>query len=250
MMEAAFHSLVVFLVPFFIFEETILEDDAFNNDFWSFSVTSFTAVIFIVTLKLMVFERFFTWINFVAIFLLSVGLYLGYVWLGNYMEASNTFSSIQTIFSSPHFYLTVIVCTALAYAIDIFKTSYSFEIHEDPADYLRKRVSKEKPVDEQEFERLYEEVQKESVRLAIEREKLMEIQRAERIKKEEATPAQSIMLNRESLLNGNTKPLSPLTGPEDSDYVPSEGISLHLEIPPSLQMGMVLTDTDHEGRLA
>ena len=41
------HSLVVFVVPLYIFQTNILNKDADNNDLWSFSVSSFTAVILV-----------------------------------------------------------------------------------------------------------------------------------------------------------------------------------------------------------
>ena len=78
------HSLIVFFVPIYHFKEILLSENAENSDLWSFSVTSFTAVILIVTLRLMLFERFFSWINADCIALLSVGLYFAYIWYANY----------------------------------------------------------------------------------------------------------------------------------------------------------------------
>lgn len=46
----AFHSLVVFLLPYGIFGDIVLNENAHNSDIWSFSVASFTAVIFVNTL--------------------------------------------------------------------------------------------------------------------------------------------------------------------------------------------------------
>ena len=68
--------------------------NALNNDMWAFSVSSFTAVIFIVTFRLMITSRYFTWLNLVCIFFLSLGIYFVYVWGSNYTGFSATYQSI------------------------------------------------------------------------------------------------------------------------------------------------------------
>jgi len=65
---------------------------------WAFSVSSFTAVIFIVTLRLMLTSRYFTWLNLFCIFFMSLGIYFVYVWASNYTGFSATYQSIQMIF--------------------------------------------------------------------------------------------------------------------------------------------------------
>ena len=47
------HAVVVFTIPYFVYEYALLTKDFYNNDMWSFSVTSFTAVI-IVRLDLLI----------------------------------------------------------------------------------------------------------------------------------------------------------------------------------------------------
>jgi hypothetical protein len=78
------HSVVVFIVPLFIFEDSLMTSNGQNNDMWSFSVSSFTAVIFIVTFRLMLTSRYFTWLNLFCIFFMSLGVYFIYVWGSNY----------------------------------------------------------------------------------------------------------------------------------------------------------------------
>lgn len=82
------HALIVFLIPYFVYANSVMNKNAYNNDIWSFSVTSFTAVIFIVNLKLMVQERYFTWINLFSVFVLSFGVYFTYIWATNYTSFS------------------------------------------------------------------------------------------------------------------------------------------------------------------
>jgi len=41
------HSLLVFFVPYFVFRVSIINEEGQNGDLWSWSVCSFTAVIFV-----------------------------------------------------------------------------------------------------------------------------------------------------------------------------------------------------------
>ena len=100
MFMGVMNSVIVFFVPYGIFQENVLNDNGDNNDMWSFSVASFTAVIFIVTLKLMASERYYTWINLFSIFVLSLGIYFCYVWASNFTGFSSTYLSMQVIFRS------------------------------------------------------------------------------------------------------------------------------------------------------
>jgi len=88
------HSVVVFIVPLFIYQDALMTASGENNDMWAFSISSFTAVIFIVTFRLMITSRYFTWINLFCIFFLSLGIYFTYVWASNYTGFSQTFHSI------------------------------------------------------------------------------------------------------------------------------------------------------------
>lgn len=113
------HALIVFLLPLGIFHENVLNANADNNDMWSFSVASFTSVIIIVTLKLMVSESYFTWVNFVCIFCLSLGIYFLYIWASNYTGFSSTYYSMVMIFSTCQYYLTVFVCVFVCFLVDL-----------------------------------------------------------------------------------------------------------------------------------
>jgi len=115
---------------------------------WSFSVCSFTAVIFIVTFRLMITSRYFTWLNLFCIFFLSLGIYFAYVWGSNFTTFSETYNSIPMIFSSPHYYLTVLVCVAFCYLFDLIIQAWRFEINTNPSDYLRKLIAYSYNIDE------------------------------------------------------------------------------------------------------
>ncbi|TNV86611.1 hypothetical protein FGO68_gene4748 [Halteria grandinella] len=177
-----FHSVVVFIIPLFIFQDCLMSQNAYNNDMWAFSVSSFTSVIFIVTFRLMMTSRYFTWLNLFCIFFLSLGIYFLYVWASNYTGFSATYQSIPMIFSSPHYYLTVFLCVMLCLLVDFLVMGWRFEINEGPQDYLRKLINFDKSIEEDSnkqdyFNTLYDTVKKKYIQVDFEREERLEEKR-------------------------------------------------------------------------
>ena len=139
-MEAILHSLIIFIVPYFAYNGTILSEESYNGDLWSISLSSFTSMMLIVTLKLMVFERFYCWINIVSISICSLGIYFLYVFASNWTGFSNTHASMQVIFVTSNMYLSVLLCVGLAYFLDIFKRAFVFSFKPTPTDYLKRAI--------------------------------------------------------------------------------------------------------------
>jgi hypothetical protein len=83
------------------------------------------------------------------------------------------------IFTSPHYYLTVGICTILCYAIDLFIVAFMFNIRTKPEDLLRRVIGTKKNIKDRhnEFEALYRKVKKENIEYEIKREEYLERKR-------------------------------------------------------------------------
>lgn len=130
-------------------------------------------------------SKYMTWINLVSIFFLSVGIYFIYVWASNYTGFSLTYMSIPTIWGSGHFYLTVLVCVVFCYIIDLFITSWQFEITTGPGDFLRKLIAGKKKIAKHsdEFQNIYGVIKTRYVAVDIEREVKVEEKRDLKVNK-------------------------------------------------------------------
>lgn len=62
-----------------------------NSDMWSFSVTFFTAIIFVVNTRLFVSSRSIYIINMVIVLFTSIFLYIAYGWVSNFLWYSKTY---------------------------------------------------------------------------------------------------------------------------------------------------------------
>jgi hypothetical protein len=147
---------------------------------WAFSVSSFSAVIFIVTLRLMLTSRYFTWLNLFCIFIMSLGVYFVYVWASNYTGFSATYQSIPMIFQSPHYYLTVFVCVMFCYLVDLLVEAWRFEIKTTPTNFLRRLIKFEKGMDSDRqghFEVIFGKIKMHGIALDFEREEKLEEKR-------------------------------------------------------------------------
>ena len=49
-MTGTVHSLVIFLIPYFVYTNSITRKNGFNSDLWEFSITSFTAIIIVTSI--------------------------------------------------------------------------------------------------------------------------------------------------------------------------------------------------------
>ena len=183
----AAHSLVVFVIPLYAFKESILNENADNDDMWSFSVTSFTSVILIVTARIMVTSRYLTWINLVCIIFLSLGVYFCYIWATNYTGFSDTYASMVVIFTSSHYYLTVTLCVGLCYFVDLFMEAWKFEIRTNPTDFLRKIIHYNQNIEKhdriEKFNEIYYKIKTHYIQVDFQREEKLEEKRDHRTNK-------------------------------------------------------------------
>ena len=116
--EGVFHSLVVFLIPFWAAEEGILSGEGFNHTFWTFSITSFTAVILVVNIKLAVSTRHWNFWHHTAIWVTSVFLFFVFIVVYDGISSSSAFGTVGALIGSYFYYVCIISLVVLVLVID------------------------------------------------------------------------------------------------------------------------------------
>lgn len=91
--------------------------------------------------------RSFTFWNFFAILLTSLGVYYGFMWGCNWLDISKTYASIIEMHMTPLYYLTIGLCVVLCFAVDLFQRAFYFNFLTIPSDLLRKIVKKKLPLE-------------------------------------------------------------------------------------------------------
>ena len=133
------------------------------------------------TLKLCVFTRHYTWVNFVCLSALSVALYYIFVWVCNNLSISKTEGTIVMLHKSPLFYLTVLLLIGLTFMVDLFITGFKFNFCQSPSDFLREKVNKKKNINKyhSEFDKIYAKIKTHYVEEDIKREAYLDHRREE-----------------------------------------------------------------------
>lgn len=83
-----YHAAVVYFVPIYSFLDSGImwgdyEDNGKIGDLWIMSLSSFTSIIIVVNLKLLLGSRSLSLVHFVAIIITSIGLYITWMWLSD-----------------------------------------------------------------------------------------------------------------------------------------------------------------------
>jgi phospholipid-transporting ATPase len=117
-LKGFFHAVLVFFIPFSALGSHVIQSDGRTSDFWVSSITSFTAVIFIVTVNLCVTVRFWTVWHGTSIVLLSLGLYFGFILLYDRLPVSSG-GVIKNLTASPLPFLVILVCICLSFCVDV-----------------------------------------------------------------------------------------------------------------------------------
>lgn len=169
----------------------------------------------------MVTGRLFNVINFIAIFLLSLGLYYGYSWVSNYLNFSKTLLTSEELHESPIFYLTVFMCSGTVLIFELFVETIRVNLRGSPTQLARKEVNSGRISVwfEQEFERLRRIREIGFVKQDIKKEKWIVKKRErrmkkmeERIKNEEEQKAQKLAAkkNAEAQKSQNSNQNTPI----------------------------------------
>lgn len=75
---------MVFLFCLYSIDSGVLNEKGYNGDMWIIGLTIFSATIVIVTFKLSTHTKFWSIFLFIAVSLLSLVLYIAYMWISNY----------------------------------------------------------------------------------------------------------------------------------------------------------------------
>ena len=120
-MNGILHSVAIFFIPLYVFEESnILDSDGHNSDMWSFSITAFTCILLTVNSKLFLASRYWNWFNFLCMFGLSIGLYFAFIFIYDRMTSTPALYTLWMLCSSAKYWLCIIVVLGLVAVMDGF----------------------------------------------------------------------------------------------------------------------------------
>lgn len=115
------HAVIVFFIPIYSMATSGVADVwGSTDDIWLLSITSFTAVIFVVCFKLAVMVRSFNWMTAVAFMVPSFAFYIVYQWANNWINPK-LHTVVYHDHQMPYFYLNILLCVGLCLTLDYAK---------------------------------------------------------------------------------------------------------------------------------
>lgn len=111
-------SLLLFALNYLVFENVIFNNNGYNGDIWSFSITYFTTIILLVDFKLAIKTTHWIFLNWVALIPFSILLYFAYFFISNYISTNWSYLTPMTLIGIVQFYAAVLLGLLGLFAVD------------------------------------------------------------------------------------------------------------------------------------
>ena len=112
-----FFGTGLFLVTIYSVSGSAMTGDGYTADIWFVSILVYTSIVLVVDLKLGMYTKTWTWMNWTSIILLSVVIYVGFTFVGEFLSFFNSNHTVFLLYTTPHFWLLqgLFLCTSYLY---------------------------------------------------------------------------------------------------------------------------------------
>ncbi|CAG9315183.1 unnamed protein product [Blepharisma stoltei] len=113
-----FHSSIIFFIPLLAIQEGIMNYKGDNYDIWSFSVISFSCVVFVVNLKLLLTTRLWNKFHSAAMLGTSIFLYVLFMLIYDNLTPLQARDTVLEVLTSPVLYFSIILTASYIFIFD------------------------------------------------------------------------------------------------------------------------------------
>ena len=113
----AFGSLIFFLVTYSL-QNLSLNSSGATADVWYTSILIYTSMILLVDLKIGMYTKTWTFLNWVSILLLSIVIYVAFMFGGDVLTFFNSNRTVVELYITPHFYMLNLLFFIAAFLYD------------------------------------------------------------------------------------------------------------------------------------
>lgn len=108
----------LFLITIYSVTNTAINPDGHQSDLWYFSILNYTTVVLVVDLKLGMYTKTWTFLNWFSIIALSILIYLAFTFTGEHLNFFNSNHTVMTLYTSWHFYVLQLFFLVISYLYD------------------------------------------------------------------------------------------------------------------------------------
>ena len=121
-LNGTFHSCIIFFIPLYASEEGIITANGHTFDQWSFSIASFSSIIFIVNIKLALNTKLWNYIYLFAMLGTSIILYFVFILIYDVTTYTSSFRTVLFVIGTQYYYFSILSTVSLVCVLDVALT--------------------------------------------------------------------------------------------------------------------------------
>ena len=126
LLRGAIHCIINFFFIIYLYKEDAVNDDGQMGGLWFLSINLFTSVLLVVTIDLIIFTRYHTWINFVIMLVITFIAYIIFVICAHHALLFKSVGTMVVAFGSPRLWMSLIFVCGTCALIDYFILGFDF----------------------------------------------------------------------------------------------------------------------------
>ena len=128
LVKGTIHSLINFFWVIYMVDESIDENGKMGG-LWFCSVNLFTNILIIVSVNLLIYTKYHTWINFVILLVITFFAYIIFLLIFHRMTMFNSVGTMTVAFRSGRFWMNIIFVGGTCGIIDFFLLGFNYIIN-------------------------------------------------------------------------------------------------------------------------
>ena len=141
LLKGACHCMINFFFVIYLYKEDSVNSDGQMGGIWFLSVNLFTNVLMVVTIDLLIFTKYHTWLNFVVMLVITFISYIIFIICVHHSRFFNSVGTMVVAFSSPRFWTSLIYSMITCGLIDFFILGFDFIFFPTLGKVLQKIIS-------------------------------------------------------------------------------------------------------------
>ena len=146
LLKGTAHSLINFFWVIYMIDESINEKGKMGG-LWFISVNLFTNILLIVSINLLIYTKYFTWINVLILGVVTFIAYIIVLALVNFMTIFNSVGTIKDAFFSAKLWMNIIYVGGTCGIIDFFILGFNYIYKPSSAKELQLLINKKVDMD-------------------------------------------------------------------------------------------------------
>jgi hypothetical protein len=126
LLRGAIHCIINFFFITYLYQYDSVNDDGKMGGLWFISLNLFTSILIVVTIDLIIFTKYHTWINWSIILVFTIIAYIIFVICAHHSTMFRSVGTMATAFGSPRFWMSIIFVCGTCAMIDYFILGFDF----------------------------------------------------------------------------------------------------------------------------